>query len=183
MLYNNENVTRIGAGQFAVAYRSDENPDNVYLFVKDTELARECVMQVSRQNEDSNPHLPLMTIVEQAEKTNVYLTRYSDKLTKKKYPQAWEIAKRLRLHKENSRWQTPSNWHILCADIIEKARNDSAIPDSIVEALEHIESWASAYGSDYMFEFPARNLGVDSNGNLVLRDILFFASERDTSSR
>jgi hypothetical protein len=45
--------------------------------------------------------------------------------------------------------------------------------DDRVSAIEQMNYAASNYGSDITYEFGVRNLGVDQDGRLVLRDVLY----------
>lgn len=47
------------------------------------------------------------------------------------------------------------------------------LPIELIESLESINSACSNYGDSYYFEFPRRNLKIDSNGNLILLDVIF----------
>jgi hypothetical protein len=44
-----------------------------------------------------------------------------------------------------------------------------SLKQAVIELKEHIEN----YNEGWVFEFPTRNIGIDEEGNLVLRDVIF----------
>lgn len=170
---NNEQCTQIGKGEFATAYRSIDNPSIVYVITPEGDYVKEILKQCN------GVHIPAMHYVDEYESRGkvytIWQTEYSNRLTAKD-KDAWAIAKILR-----NTWESTfkyglkkDQWHSRCYNFIETLRNDSRIPESVVHDLDVIYGWATCYGPNFLFEFPARNLGVKDDGTLVLRDIVFF---------
>lgn len=55
---------------------------------------------------------------------------------------------------------------------IDKLRAEHNYPE-LADALQQITDACCNYGSSYVFEFAARNLGVDNDGGLILLDPVF----------
>ena len=49
----------------------------------------------------------------------------------------------------------------------------SNLPESLTNALKKIIDESGNYGLQYRLEFPLRNMAQDSEGNLILLDVLF----------
>lgn len=189
---NNEQCKRIGKGEFCTAWRSIDTPQNVYLICKEGDNVKEVLKQIQ-----DTPHIPMMQYVDSYYHCGIdytiWKTEYSEKLTAK-HKDAWKIAKILRETWDNTPWTKPypfygstrserqewlDLWHDRVRRFIDTIEQDDRIPATIHSALACVYSWACAYGPNFLFEFPNRNLGIDSNGNLVLRDILFFRDYND----
>ncbi len=174
---NGHTMTRIGTGEFARVYRSVENPDIVYILTDEDDSIKEIYSHVE------SVHVPYMHMRDQVfyrgKWYNVFESRYYNKLTKE-HTKAWEIAKILRatwnriLDENRYRLSNKDNWYMLAYDFIDALREDDRIPESIIEALDNLYTWCTAYGSNFLFEFPTRNLKINDNGDLILLDIVFF---------
>lgn len=68
-------------------------------------------------------------------------------------------------------------YYTLGADVmqltIDKLKAEYAFSGALTDALEQIAGESANYGSSYVFEFAARNLGVDNDGGLILLDPVF----------
>jgi hypothetical protein len=169
---NGETCTVLGKGEFCVAYRSTENPATVYLITPEGDNVKEILKHCS------GDHIPTMVYVDEYETRNktytIWQTEYSYKLTAS-HKQAWELAKILRKTWDaHYTYCKKDQWYERCYNFIEALREDDRVPESIVHDLDVIYGWATAFGPNFLFEFPNRNLGVKDDGTLVLRDIVFF---------
>lgn len=58
-------------------------------------------------------------------------------------------------------------------DMMNQAIDKANVPEDVKEALQDMADAASSYGQSIFFEFAPRNIGVDENGQIIFRDILF----------
>jgi hypothetical protein len=133
-----------------------------------------------------NPHVPYMRTLEDVYSRGMFYNAYQTEYTetpKKAHGEVYKIALRLNAIANQVKMQYIETWRKLQRDerlfeitqsIIDAIQADDSIPESIKDTLDYLYSWISAYGANCMLEFPLRNLGVKSDGTLVLRDIVFF---------
>lgn len=182
MMINGEKCKRIGKGQFSTAYRSIDDPNVVYLLTNEDDNIREIYRHIT------NKHIPQMELLEQ----NVYIGR--------KYVNVWKMPYYKPIKKSDPCWKqyktlydawqeiyTPlisayfykkqySDGFMAAEQFLQILEEKSIIDQDLLYALERINVWSSCYGSGYIFEFQKRNVGVDQDGNLVLRDVIFMNS-------
>lgn len=163
-------VTFLGAGSFARAYRINDT-DTVLAFCGQ-DKAKDIMSDCARMK-----HLPDIKRVSGPTDTElIYQMPYYTPLTPS-HATAWEQQEELyrvadkeydsltSTHPDDYR----SHCHLMNAAVAEKAN----VSEELKAALAEIARVAESYGSDFMFEFPSRNLGVDSNGDLVLFDPIY----------
>lgn len=179
MIINNEQCRRIGAGDFSTAYRSIDNPNVVYLLTKEDDHIREIYAHIDHQN------IPTFELIAQG----VYI--------RGKYVNIWKMPYYKPIKKSDPCWEQYKTlynaWQdiyipLLSAYFYKKQYNDGfmaaeqflqiledkrIIDQEMVCALEQLKTWSSCFGSGYIFEFQKRNVGVDQDGNLILRDVVF----------
>jgi hypothetical protein len=105
------------------------------------------------------------------------MPKYKVPLNKKKNPLAWaqadilqqcsDRAQSLINHKFATRGYQARAQTITCAT------KNRSIPRTLVHDLTLLSKHADQFGTGNLFEFPARNLGTDEHGNLILLDVLF----------
>ena len=177
-------VRYLGKGHFATAYLSEDKW--VYLVVKHdardqakdllVDFMRDCE-DSSRRGEDWSKHIPYTEAVGfinrrgQTEDDFVYRMPYYKTISAKD-KEAW---KQLDIINKcaTSTYYSQKSHEDKRARFIELIQNESKLPDSLKEALTQFEEHLQNYEEGWMFEFPKRNIGVDEEGNLVLRDVIF----------
>ena len=185
MRIENQDVIRIGAGEFSTAWRVVDS-DIVYILSRTDDENNQYVKDIYVHS--SGKHIPEYETVEleryipRVGYRNVFKTRYYHKLTASN-KEAWNQAIILRntldrVKRENNAWRNPDNAYTLLYDVIAMLRKESSVPESLIEALDRLYSWATAYGSNFYIEFQTRNLKVDNNGDLILLDVIFFERSR-----
>jgi hypothetical protein len=186
MQYNGMNLIKIGKGEFSTVFVA-ENTDRVFIFTKtsndDNKYGKDIYCHMDSVHTPAMKTVDLETYIPHMGYCNVYESKLYAKLTANN-KDAWRIAKILRqtwesVYRANIRkLQHHDRWYEVCYDYIDTLRDNSNIPESIIHALDCIYSWATAYGPNFLFEFPTRNLKVDQDGNLILLDIVFFRSPK-----
>jgi hypothetical protein len=184
----------LGRGHFAEAYMAGSY---VYLLVNGDSM-KEALCQWC----DPRPHLPEITDLGESVsgswgktvERKVYRMLWYAKLEKTRHPKAWAQFRALEKLMAEA-----------CADIQHKYRDDNRfgfgrygfetmqllcrkahaakLPRALCQALDDLCDAASLYGSGCMFEFSRRNLGVDTRGRLILRDVLFDAEKLEDEMR
>ena len=188
MRINDQEVKRIGRGEFSAAYRVVDS-DIVYIAtVTNDDSANDNTKEI--YSHIDSKHVPYMSTVDTEVYmrgygyVNLYESRYYMPLTAQ-HMQAWKEYKIL-----SSAWEKISreNMHLImkaehgeygmrhavCELFIRYLEDNDLVSSELIRALDLIHTWASAYGSGFLFEFPKQNLRVDSEGNLILLDIVFF---------
>lgn len=169
----------LGSGRHCVAYRFG---DTVYCFVDEDEAMKEAISMWC----DDLPHIPKIEDV-----GNQFIRGVWKKVYKMPYyrninakdKEAWAVLKTLKKTADDifhSKYcvSDKSLWmwgQYYMDDIIEQTRGK--IPESVTEALESMMNAGANYGMGIAFEFGQRNIGVDSEGRIVFRDILFDAEK------
>lgn len=175
-------VERIGRGRFTVAYL-------------DTSVSRELASVFLVVNEDAGdyskhilsncdgPYIPQLDRIGDVQAGHtVWQTRYyrrlraTDTLAWKQFraiAQCREVAWTEVMRASDTR-KTP--YYTLGNQVIhrtiEKFRDEYNYPE-LADALDQIADECDNYGSSYVFEFAARNLGVNNDGGLILLDPVF----------
>jgi hypothetical protein len=184
MKFNNMPASQIGKGKFSTAYRVD-NTDIVYILTKtQNDTANDNTKEIYTHIESI--HVPYMSTVDtevympRIGFCNVYESRYYAPLTaaskiawrdynalKKAWNHIFDESREL-LHRNDM-------LYAICGNFIAYLEKNQIVSAELIRALELIESWSSAFGPNFLFEFSPRNLKVDSHGNLILLDIVFFS--------
>lgn len=176
-----QDVKLIGKGSFTRVYRGTEDTSKVYLISASGVYDKETLCMASEN--DNNSHLPIVRrrgdFTYRGGDYYIFETVYTVKPTKENSLHAYNTAKILDsiwVNKFRSRfnYRRKHDMHSVCYDFIEYLRENNSVDESVIDALDTIYTWASHYDSNMFFEFPMRNLGVNDNGELVLRDVLFF---------
>lgn len=190
-------ATFLGSGLFTDAYLGEDNKvylvtvtDSEYPGVDDTKGA---IAEMNR-NDGPQPHIPMIERVGWTEVTKkpppgrrwyrghnrfdatVYRSPlYNAPLRKgNATKQAWSdyraLGKALEVATGKLGWRpSPDDGYKLNMLTIENFQGS----ESVKEALESLASYISNYGTEYAFEFPARNLATDAKGQLILLDPLY----------
>jgi hypothetical protein len=162
----------LGAGLFCRgAYKVG---DKVFLFVNDEDFSKEIYTHID------NPHIPKCELVDNTQDdVNVWAMPYYERLSAKANPEAWKQFKALsrivdECHRDlwiKSRGFQDNLWYELPGMILDKMGDE--FPVEMKEAFEELASWIPSYGNNYAIELPKVNVSVDSEGRLILRDIVF----------
>lgn len=175
----------VGAGRYATAYR---HRDDVYLFVVgDT-------MKEALSETPPGPHIPRCEYVEaqdrrgSTEPVRVFRTAYSRTLGAD-CREAWGQYRALqrahdqacrdieqRVEARGERWGVFSQYG---PEISERAIEIADVPEDLRDALSRLLNSGNNYSHGVCFEFARRNLGVDGEGRLVLRDALIDCERRE----
>lgn len=179
MRIENQEVEKIGQGEFSTAYRVIDS-DIVYILSRTDDENNQYVKDIYVHS--TGKHIPEYETIEleryfsRIGYRNVYKTRFYHPLTAKN-KEAWKHYKTIKATWDKIRYatyKTPDDWYQYMYDLISELRDSESVPESLVNALDRLYSWATAYGSNFMLEFSPRNLKIDNNGDLILLDILFF---------
>ena len=189
MYFNQHKLILLGQGKFTRAYRI-ENSDIVYLFTRTDNAisANNCTKEIYTWLQGYT-HIPYMQRVDTEKyihslhgNYNIYESRFYQQLTTA-YPIAWEQAKVLRavytkhltLHEEKYNY----NFHAIINNAYQIAENmayelEQLIDPVLYDAIYQLIVWSSNYGQNFFMEFNRRNLKIDSDGNLILLDVVYF---------
>ena len=166
----------LGKGRFSKAYLIKTNKGSYVIL-----YGEDCIKDVlALWGDKSNPHEPKIWRYG----TNIYLMPYYRPLTKD-FEHAWREFKVL-----HTVWAKPmtetDDYRFLPSYTIDfsykridrfihllETEYKKYISQGIIEALKNIYDTVVNCGPNISFEFAPRNLGVDNNGKLVLRDIAF----------
>ncbi len=172
--YTNHRVVKLGSGTFATAFRSLDDDTVVFIVTRDDDHVKEIISHVD------NKYVPSMNQIEIFNYGHydytVWQTTYSDKPLKSHglAYQQWQTLSKLWDSMQSRFFRTDKDmWYSVVADFIDALRETDIDPE-LIDALDHIDSWASAFGPNYRLEFPRNNVGVTPEGRLQLRDIIFF---------
>ena len=157
----------LGRGRFCTAYQNDAL---VYLFVKPGDYSKHalCDPWITHRQ-----HMPRLNQVEKQGDITVFETDFYPTLTAK-YKDAWSIYCELKEQRQMS-WNqhfSMNHWQF-GYQVNESVIDRAEVPDTVRTALVEMNYAISNYGASYVFEFRPGNLGVDNDGNLILRDSLY----------
>lgn len=170
----------LGAGHYATAYHIG---GEVYLFVENDFMKS----AIEEQADMTLPHLPKIERLDDPSPnrdTMLFKMPYYAPLTAAR-KQAWADYKALRDAREKARSivmtrsekaREPVSQFVLRGhEINDLIAEDPSLREPIRIAIRELSDAAANYGSSVTFEFSPRNLGVDREGCLILRDVLFDA--------
>jgi len=186
--------TKIGKGSFATVYLGVDNM--VYMEIEDgTDPTKELLSMINIY-EGPQPHIPIVKRMGWNTKKGKDYTifqspLYRVPLRKKDFPKEYAIMKQLQKMLEYSYNRLSFSQMGSCyaghelRNVFLSAIQDIGAPkgvtnsewQSVVTALELMLRYAEDFGDTIYMEFPARNLGTDANGQLILLDILFDKKE------
>lgn len=146
----------LGKGLFTTAYRYG---DTVYLLTNE-DYSKEAIALFADQ---SLTHVPKIRRHEDWKHYQVYSMPFYQRLTKKDHPKAYV------------QYESLNTWGVAGAfSCYAWLSGHTGLSDTLKAALQSLLDAFSNYESDNLcLEFNKVNLGVDSNGDLVLRDVLF----------
>lgn len=156
------NAQFLGKGTFAQAYQADKD---VYVLVKD------CFMKESiALFADKIPHVPDIEHLGNLDSgVQVYKMPFYEKL-RKTHAEAWSHYRAIMVVRDEMNRERPRGLQEDLRDTVERLKG--RVPDALVRALETIIEASLNYG-ETMLDLGPRNLAVDSDGRLILLDILF----------
>lgn len=168
-------LKKIGEGAYSKVYRALDNTALVYILSPSDDYVKEILTHIE------SPHIPVMRRVDDLtynyKEYTIWETQYSES-PMKKHGRSFEQMRILQREWEKTHPRffrlDRYNWHAVVANFIDDLRSNDAIEESVIDALDKIYTWSTAYGSNFKFEFPKCNLGVTEDGTLLLRDIVFF---------
>jgi hypothetical protein len=168
----------LGKGSFTKAY--------VILISKGPYVilyGEDCTKEVlALWGDKSNPHCPKIWRYD----SNIYIMPYYRPLTPE-YRIAWKqytVLKKIWNYVNQPKYEDGKFYkdnsyilgYMLVDRFIRECEKNSSINRALIDALQNIYDTVINCGSDCMFEFAVRNLGVDKKDRLVLRDIAFMIS-------
>jgi len=162
----------LGKGFFTAAWKDGES---VVLISSDP--LKEALALFADQ---SLPHVPKIERLEcdRRDGSQAYRMPLYTRLSAAKHKDAWKIYKALEKAWTAVAYKPPYDSR-LAIDKSEKILDDlivsGAVPVSVTDALREMLDAASNYGQGIALEFAPRNLAVDSNGQLILLDVMFDA--------
>ena len=169
-------LKKLGKGAFATAYIVDALP-LVLAEVRDIggsqmDYSKTILAEILRTDYTS-PHLPHISYVGVTLNATLFaMPRYTVPL-RAAHKIAWAQAKTLRVCLAEANNRSHKLHGYASREMTLQCAAEAPLPRSLLEALTTLSDAADNYGSQYRFEFPARNLGVDAEGNLVLLDVLY----------
>lgn len=176
MKIDNHTVKMINKGEFSKVYRSLDDSSVVFILT-----GIECADKEIYAHVGKSIHIPHIECVDDeyyhlGKWYRVYKTTYSETLSNK-YPELMKLSRKMQEISFSvpltRKYRYDSDYAIACQAIVEAMQEDQAIPSSIVDDLKKLVSWAANYNGKLFLEFKQANLAV-VNGNLILRDVIFF---------
>ena len=176
-------------GQKNADYPKADWAGRVLLITKENDYSKEILSRGGINPQlDGLPHIPVVDTVTEdhrgraGEYHRVYLMDYYPTLTADNR-EAWRQFRALdkahdTAHREKcfatvGKEPIYTFAHQISNETLDLARPD--IPESLAEALQALIDAAASYGSSWGVEFRKANLGMDTEGRLILRDCLFDA--------
>lgn len=154
----------LGKGMFCQAW---QNKNDVYLIVDSVNDPSKEILCSIYKEEGKVKHLPGCQRIDTYGDKYVYLMPYYRNITAKD-KEAWKQYRELKNFRESISSFAHKCQHDVNLEVLK------FIPKSpIRNALELLLNWSTNYGDQIGWEFSPRNLGVDSRGNLILRDVMF----------
>lgn len=175
-------LRQIGQGAFATVYEDVEVPDRVWITIQSgtrkTDPSKEIVARILQATH--NPYLPYLREVGQTFDETVYVAPKlqaplrKDNVTPTGWKEATVLAALLKEARMSVVVEPAYNRGTRVRErFMVLAERSPALSPLLVEALSLLHDAAYDYGYNFYFEFPKRNLASDTNGHLVLLDVLF----------
>lgn len=175
-----DTIKKLGSGSYSTAFRSLTDPTIVYIASIDYDNVKELMSRVNTIHAPKIEYIDDFTYYSRFDGNRyykLYKTEYTE-CPKKKHGRAYEQWQILQAQWDlidgRFRRLDKNNWHQVVYDFIDILRENELIEDSIIDTLDLIYMRSTDYDTSFKFEFPRCNVGVDSTGNLILRDIVFF---------
>jgi len=190
---NKYTLHKIGEGAFVTAYSLIEHPEIVIAQVhnidgRQLDYSKTLLTEILRKG-IQNAHLPHVFYCGDTPKSQLFaMPKYRVPLTKR-VAKAFAIGEILRACREtgidkirNARgdFDLAKRGDKARRATIACARANGGVPEAVLEALQTISDFADLWTRNNIFEFQNRNLGTDSEGNLILLDVLFDIEAHDT---
>lgn len=165
----------LGKGHYTTAYLVGTT---VYCFTVEDEYMKDVICDWC----DDMTHIPKITshddVCIKEKYFKVYSMPYYRDITKNDKA-AWAIYKTLKSVGETTfiRFNKPLRYNGLYffQHVINELKGK--VPESVILALSEMLNAACNFGFGVTIEFGKRNIGVDDNGNIIFRDILFDAEK------
>jgi hypothetical protein len=180
----NIRIKQIGKGAFTTAYVTVEAPTPRVFLVASAEVVDKELLASAHDEAPQNPHLPRVEKFGYTtdDQTVYVMPLYRAPLRKADSPEGWRDFSILKKCREQAWSEVSKSARGLGAmthrgyDVNEATlacAEASGVRPAVLEALRALVDTASNYGASQVFEFAARNLATDADGNLVLLDPLF----------
>lgn len=168
-------VSFLGQGTWTQAWRAvaGEHKGMVYLLVDYQDKTKDILL------ERKEPYLPYLHFIEDVGPElcyKIYRSPFYRPLSPdNKDP--WQMYLLLReiwlqVERENPEPDHPKEWRDSFFSLLEQ-KGKLDLDSQLRKALLILKEKASLLGDHILFEFPIKNVGVDKNNKLILRDILF----------
>ena len=169
------NTLKIGKGFFTTAYK-DVNSEDVYLFCKEYDWAKDILIEAWDKETKT---LPPVIYLGDTKTKRVFTMPYIETISAKLNPEAWNIMKEL----EKTRvacWDRQrrksgydnNNFQQRGYQISYETIEEADVPEYIKEELNKLLSSMANYGSEWVFEFSKKNIGI-KDGIIQFRDCCF----------
>jgi len=172
----------LGKGHFSTCWKSTNTIGErvVFTLTNSEDYGKEILARtINASDLDKRKHLPVVKREGDLNDKTVYKMPLYSKLTAK-HKMAWAQAKMLRTLFDQVRREFLNNCnheyeHLYRYRSIEICQEfvNQLVPGQLADALQALLDTMCDYGSSMLFEFPTRNLCVDSEGRLILLDIIF----------
>jgi hypothetical protein len=158
----------LSSGMFTKAYRLGEK---VILLSRDN--AKECLAIFCQVG---NKHIPICERLEDINGENAFEMPFYNPL-KAENKIAWYQYKQVKKAIDSMPWEDRQKYK--CFEGYKKAFENCDIPETLKEALDILVSEMQNYTDHIFLEISPRNAKVDSEGNLILLDIIGDSVELD----
>jgi hypothetical protein len=166
----------LGRGKYSVAYQVG---NDVIIYVRKEDYGKEILTHCAE-----NPHIPICEKIDTQPGPSsgdwdiqVFRMPFYEALRPK--TEAWAIMKELARAREAAYSEIIKEPHMVRYEGVTvnyQVSETANVPDSVREALQILTNTAANWGSGYMFDaFRKPNLGQDSEGRIILRDVLYDA--------
>lgn len=193
MRINNQEVVKIGKGAFSTAYRVVDS-DVVIIATKTQDDSANDNTKEIYTHIDSK-HVPYMATIDtkvympKVGHVNLYESRFYMPLSAKSR-QAWSDYKALQKAWNHIMSESYAQlnaiqhgeyyrWYEISYNFIQYLEENQIVSAELIRVLGLIHTWSTAFGPNFLLEFSPRNLKVDSEGNLILLDIVFFRKPKN----
>jgi hypothetical protein len=169
-------VEYLGKGFFCTAWR---NGSQVYLICRERageiDYSKDIIMNIRPRS----AYLPLIEKLDTNDDSMLYRMPFYEKLTAK-HTTAWKEYKTLKQISEDAQrdmsYEKMRGKRVTPQDVnneIAKRIQTADVSRELKMLIQEIVDYMCNYGEHYGMEFSPRNLSVDKNGHLVLRDVIY----------
>jgi hypothetical protein len=165
-------ATYLGRGHWSTAYLSEDGV-TVYLYTRDDPMKEAA-------SHAEGLHLPPIArhgyTVRRGIDYDIYSMPYYRNITPAD-KEAWAVMRELCRTRE-AVWRRDVSGHwpprrYFLPEVSYNTIQEADVPDTVRESLESLYYWGCNYTSDLGMEYARRNIGVDAEGRIIFRDVLY----------